>query len=54
MTDDVDTIIIMPVTKLVGIIKLLADDPLEKPNEPYFTPEEKEDKAKDTIKTVQL
>ena len=37
MTDDVDTIIILPVTKLVGIIKLLADDPLQKPSEPVFT-----------------
>ena len=54
MTDDVDTIIIMPVTKLVGIIKLLADDPLKKPTEPTFTQEELDDKAKETIKTVQL
>ena len=52
MTDDVDTIIIMPVTKMVGIIKLLADDPLQKPIEPVFTPEELADKAKETIKTV--
>ena len=28
MTDNVDTVIILPVTKMVGIIKLLADDPL--------------------------
>jgi hypothetical protein len=54
MTDDVDTIIILPVTKLVGIIKLLADDPLQKPSEPTFTQEELDDKAKETIKTVQL
>ena len=53
MTDDVDTIIIEPVSKLVSIIKLLADDPLEKPTEPIFTQEELDDKAKETIKTVQ-
>lgn len=52
MTDDVDIVIIMPVTKMVGIIKLLADDPLQKPIEPIFTKEELEDKAKETIKTV--
>lgn len=52
MTDDVDIVIILPVTKMVGIIKLLADDPLQKPIEPIFTKEELEDKAKDTIKTV--
>lgn len=52
MTDDVDSIIIMPVTKLVGIIQLLAKDPLSKPTEPTFTQEELTDKAKDTIKTV--
>ena len=37
MTDDVDIVIIVPVTKMVGIIKLLADDPLQKPIEPIFT-----------------
>ena len=52
MTQDVDEIIILPVTKMVGIIKLLADDPLQKPEQPIFTQEELDDKAKDTIKTV--
>ena len=33
---DTQKIIITPITKMVGIIKTLADDPLEKPEEPVF------------------
>jgi len=39
---------------MVGIIKLLADDPLQKPVAPFFTEEEMNEKAKTTIKTVEL
>jgi hypothetical protein len=39
---------------MVGIIKLLADDPLQKPDEPVFTEEELNFKAKTEIKTVEL
>ena len=33
---DTQKIIITPITKMVGIIKTLADDPLEKPDPPVF------------------
>jgi len=31
---DVQNIVINPITKMVGIIKTLADDPLKKPKKP--------------------
>ena len=39
---------------MVGIIKLLADDPLQKPQEPVFTRVELESKAQHELKTVEL
>ena len=45
-SSDTEKIVIVPITKLVGIIKQLADDPLQKPEKPYFTEEEKNFKAK--------
>ena len=33
---DTQSIIITPITKMVGIIKTLADEPLEKPDPPVF------------------
>lgn len=53
-SSDTDRIIILPITKMVGIIKQLADDPLQKPEEPVFTEEELNFKAKTQIKTVEL
>jgi len=53
-SSDTEKIIIQPITKMVGIIKQLADNPLEKPEEPVFTEEEKNYKAKTDIKTVEL
>ena len=37
ITANTEIIIIQPVSKMVGIIKTLADDPLKKPEEPVFT-----------------
>ena len=54
LSSDVDEIIIVPITKMVGIIKLLADDPLQKPIAPVFSEEEISEKAKTTIKTVEM
>ena len=51
---DTEKIIIQPVTKMVGIIKQLADDPLLKPEPPVFSQEELNFKAKYQIKTVEL
>jgi len=51
---DTEKIIILPITKMVGIIKQLADDPLQKPEEPVFTKEEINFKAVNQIKTVEL
>lgn len=53
-SNDTDKIIIVPITKMVGIIKQLADDPLQRPEEPIFTEEELKWKAKNNIKTVEL
>lgn len=53
-SNDTDRIIILPITKMVGIIKQLADDPLQRPEEPIFTDEELKSKAKNNIKTVEL
>lgn len=51
---DTDKIIILPITKMVGIIKQLADDPLQKPEPPIFTEDEINSKAKNQLKTVEL
>ena len=53
-SNNTDRIVIVPITKMVGIIKQLADDPLQKPEEPVFTEEELKFKAKNNIKTVEL
>jgi len=53
-SNDTEKIIIVPITKMVGIIKQLADDPLQRPEEPIFTEEELKWKAKNNIKTVEL
>mmetsp|Transcript_9805 Transcript_9805/g.16515 ORF Transcript_9805/g.16515 Transcript_9805/m.16515 type:complete len:157 (+) Transcript_9805:863-1333(+) len=45
-SSDTDKIIILPITKMVGIIKQLADDPLQKPDSPIFTDDEINFKAK--------
>jgi hypothetical protein len=39
---------------MVGIIKQLADDPLQKPEPPVFTEDEIAHKAHNSIKTVEL
>jgi len=45
-SSDTETIIIVPITKMVSIIKQLADDPLQKPEPLVFTPEELNSSAK--------
>jgi len=40
-SSDTDSIIIAPITKMVSIIKQLADDPLQKPEPPVFHEEDK-------------
>lgn len=37
---DTERIVIVPITKMVGIIRMLADDPLQKRDAPVFTEEE--------------
>jgi hypothetical protein len=54
ITHNTDIIIIEPVSKMVGIIKTLADDPLRKPEEPVFTTAELQANDKDELKTVEL
>lgn len=54
ISHDTEGIIIEPVAKMVGIIKTLADDPLKKPEEPFFTEEELVSNPKATLKTVEL
>jgi hypothetical protein len=39
-SSDVQTIVINPITKMVGIIKTLADDPLKKPKKPDIKEED--------------
>jgi hypothetical protein len=51
---DTQTIIIMPITKMVGIIKRLADDPLEKQDPPVFDEVELQMKGQNQMKTVEL
>lgn len=54
ITHNTDVIIIEPVSKMVGIIKTLADDPLRKPEEPQFTLAELQASDRDQLKTVEL
>lgn len=43
--NDTQFLIITPITKMVGIIKTLADDPLQKPDPPQFDEEETQQKG---------
>ena len=40
ISSETERIVTEPITKMVNIIKLLADDPLKKPEKPVFTLEE--------------
>ncbi len=40
ISSETERIVTEPITKMVNIIKLLADDPLKKPEMPVFSPEE--------------
>jgi len=51
---DTERIVIVPITKMVGIIRMLADDPLQKRDAPIFTEEELNSKEKNELKTVEL
>lgn len=51
---DTERIVIQPIAGMVGIIRQLADDPLQKRDEPVFTAEEVNSKNKNEIKTVEL
>lgn len=53
-TNDTDHIIIAPITKMVSIIKQLADDPLQKPQPLQFTEEELNSTDPNELKTVEL
>ena len=37
ISSETERIVTEPITKMVNIIKLLADDPLKKPEKPVFT-----------------
>ena len=50
--NDTQNLVINPITKMVGIIKTLADDPLDKPEPPQF--EEDETQQKGQMKTIEL
>ena len=52
-SNDTDSIIIAPITKMVSIIKQLADDPLQKPEPPVFT-EEGNSQVVNNLKTKEL
>ena len=51
--NDTDKLVIMPITKMVGIIKTLADDPLQKPDPPQFDEEETQQKGQMRTKELQ-
>ena len=51
---DTQKIIITPITKMVGIIKTLADEPLDKPAPPVFDENELQMKDQNQMKTVEL
>lgn len=50
--NDTQDLVINPITKMVGIIKTLAEDPLQKPDPPQF--EEEEVHHKGQLKTIEL
>ena len=54
ITNNTDTIIVGPISKMVSIIKTLADDPLKKPEEPVFTEKELAVNPRVELKTVEL
>ena len=51
-SNDTEELIINPITKMVSIIKTLAENPLDKPEPPQF--EEDEGVKKEQMKTVEL
>jgi len=51
--NDTQELIILPITKMVGIIKTLADDPLKKPEPPQFDDEDSQ-QSKGQMKTREL
>lgn len=51
-SNDTQELIINPITKMVSIIKTLADNPLSKPDPPTFDEEENEQKGQ--MKTREL
>jgi len=53
-SSDTERIVIIPITKMVGIIRMLADDPLQKRDAPVFSDEEINSKVKNELKTVEL
>jgi hypothetical protein len=53
LSKDTDKIVVYPINNLVSIIKLLADDPLKKPEEPIFSVADLNGNE-DSIKTVEL
>ena len=57
--NDTTNIVIRPITKMVSIIKTLADDPLKKPEAPELEEEEEltdqqKQKTANEMKTVEL
>ena len=53
-SNDTEKIVIVPIQKQIGIIKTLADDPLQKPEKPK-APEDDDSKADDNnMKTLEL
>ena len=50
--NDTQYLIIMPITRMVGIIKTLADDPLKKADPPTFDDEDSLQKGQ--MKTIEL
>ena len=53
LSKDTDKIVVYTINNLVSIIKLLADDPLKKPEEPIFSVADLNGNE-DSIKTVEL
>ena len=61
-SNDTTNIVIQPITKMVGIIKTLADDPLKKPEPPQLEEAEeiseiqpvKKSNSPNEMKTIEL
>ena len=54
-SNDTEVIVIVPITKMVGIIKTLADDPLQRPEPPVFSDEDQNQKQDpNQMRTVEL